>query len=155
MSFEVKDSGKREEFISGMVRDTAEGKVDYTLVLDGPMFERWATHLTRGAVKYDKRNWMKARGEAELSRFRESALRHFIAYLRGDEDEDHAAGVFFNINGVEYVKTRLEEAREEVVEIPHKVNRRAPRPNDDDDEGDEGMRKFGEAFLRCPDEEDG
>ena len=105
--FAIKDSGKREQFESGMVRDTADDKIDYTLVLDGPMFERWAVHLTKGAKKYAKRNWMKASGEAELARFKESALRHFISYLRGDTDEDHAAGTIFNINGAEYVKEKM------------------------------------------------
>lgn len=102
--FVIKDSGARESYSSGMVRDTATGKTDYALVLDGPMFERWAVHLTKGAVKYEKRNWMKAEGEAELARFRESALRHFLQWFRGDVDEDHASAVFFNINGAEYVR---------------------------------------------------
>ena len=112
--FVVKDSGKREQFESGMVRDTTEGKVDYTLVLDGPMFTRWAEHLTKGAVKYKKRNWMQANGQAEYDRFRESAMRHFVSYLDGLTDEDHAAGVFFNINGMEFVKYRMNEIKETV-----------------------------------------
>jgi hypothetical protein len=107
--FIIKDSGKRQEFDSGMVRDTTEDKTDYTLVLDGPMFRRWAVHLTKGAKKYSKRNWMKAAGQEELDRFKESALRHFIAWYYGETDEDHAAGVLFNVNGAEYVseKARL------------------------------------------------
>lgn len=104
--FVVKDSGVREEYKSGMVRDTAEGKIDYTLILDGPMFDRWADHLTKGAVKYAARNWMKAEGDAELERFKQSALRHFLQWFRGEDDEDHAAAVFFNINGAEYTKAR-------------------------------------------------
>ena len=103
MTFGIKDSGERKQFESGMVRDTTEGKIDYSLVLDGPMFKRWAEHLTKGAIKYDKRNWMKATGQAELDRFRESAIRHFIAWFYGERDEDHAAAVIFNINGAEYV----------------------------------------------------
>lgn len=104
--FEVKDSGKREQFEGGMQRDVTEGKVDYSLVLDGPMFRRWAEHLTKGAVKYEKRNWMKAQGEAEYQRFRESALRHFIQWFEGQTDEDHASAVYFNINGAEFLKER-------------------------------------------------
>lgn len=106
-TFEVKDSGVREAYASGMVRDTAEDKVNYLLIFDGPMFDRWAAHLTAGARKYDKRNWMLAAGEAEYERFRESATRHFRKWLEGEVDEDHAAGVFFNINGAEYVRSRL------------------------------------------------
>lgn len=104
----IKDSGARAEFEGGMVRDVTEGKVDYTLVFDGPMFERWAVHLTDGAQKYAKRNWMKGYGNEEVAdRFKESALRHFVQWFRGDTDEDHAAAVFFNINGFEYVKEGL------------------------------------------------
>ncbi len=107
MSYTVKDSGQRQEFSGGMVRDTTAGKVDYTLVFDGPMLDRWAEHLTKGAVKYDKGNWLKAEGQAELDRFRESAARHFRQWLRGDTDEDHAAAVFFNLNGYEHLKRKL------------------------------------------------
>lgn len=108
MSFEIKDSGQRQQFESGMRRDVTEGKTDYSLVLDGPLFERWAVHLTKGAQKYDKRNWMKAAGQEELDRFRESALRHFIAWFRGDTDEDHASACVFNINGALYVESQME-----------------------------------------------
>lgn len=110
MSFEVKDSGDRMEFESGMVRDTSEGKADYSLVYDGPMLDRWAEHLSKGAVKYSPRNWMLAQGDAEAERFRASAARHFRQWMRGDQDEDHAAAVFFNINGHEYVKAREQDA---------------------------------------------
>lgn len=106
--FVIKDSGKREQFSSGMVRDISGNKTDYTLILDGPMFERWAIHLTNGAKKYAKRNWMKAAGEEEYNRFKESALRHLIQWFHGERDEDHAAAVFFNINGAEYVKEKME-----------------------------------------------
>lgn len=111
-NFEVKDSGKRMEFDSGMVRDTPEGKVNFLRILDGPMLDRWAAHLEKGAVKYPddpdgRANWLKANGPAELRRFQASALRHTLQWVRGDEDEDHAAAVMFNINGAEYVKERM------------------------------------------------
>jgi len=103
----IKDSGERVQ-MAGMVRDTTKGKIRYDLVVgDGPMFKRWAQHLTDGAVKYAARNWMGAKSQEELERFRESALRHFIQWYTGELDEDHAAAVFFNINGAEYVKNRI------------------------------------------------
>lgn len=101
--FEVKDSGKREQFAGGMVRDVTEGKTNYALVLDGPMFDRWAEHLSKGAKKYGVRNWMMAAGTEEYERFRESAFRHFMQWYRGEIDEDHASAVYFNINGAEYM----------------------------------------------------
>lgn len=115
--FIVKDSGKREEFTSGMVRDTQEGKIDYSRIFDGPMVGRWGAHLTKGGVKYPDvepgvANWIRAEGQAELVRFRKSAVRHFFQWLRGDEDEDHAAAIFFNINGYEFVKAKLRAVKE-------------------------------------------
>jgi len=113
MEFDVKDSGVRQEFKSGMVRDTADGKTDYTRIMDGPMYDRWAIHLSKGAIKYpDIRpgiaNWTLADGEEEMIRFRKSAARHFRQWLRGDVDEDHASATYFNINGYEFVKAKIE-----------------------------------------------
>ncbi len=107
--FIIKDSGKREHFDSGMVRDIQEGKIDFTRIVDGPMFDRWAQHLTTGAKKYPDiapgvPNWMMANSNAENTRFRKSAFRHFVQWFKGDRDEDHAAAVFFNINGAEYIR---------------------------------------------------
>lgn len=101
----IKDSGERAQFASGMVRDVQDGKLNFALLRDGPMMQRWAKQLTDGAKKYAKRNWMLASGEEELERFRESAARHFEQWMNGETDEDHAAAVFFNINGYEYTKS--------------------------------------------------
>lgn len=105
--FVVKDSGERIEYPSGMHRDVQDGKTDFLLVRDGPMFRRWAEHLTKGATKYGRRNWQLASSEEEYERFRTSAARHFEQWLAGDRDEDHAAAVMFNVNAAEYVKDRL------------------------------------------------
>lgn len=107
MDFQVKDSGKRAEFQSGMVRDVNEDKTLWHLIFEGPMLRRFAVHLTKGAAKYSPGNWLKAEGDAELSRFRESAFRHFMQWYGGEDDEDHAAAVYFNINGAEYVREKM------------------------------------------------
>ena len=105
-TYTVKDSGQREEYASGMRRDTQEGKPDYALI--HPTFlTRLAMHLTRGAKKYGRHNWQLANSQAELIRFQSSAFRHLIQWLCGDEDEDHASAVCFNIMAGEYVKQRL------------------------------------------------
>lgn len=91
----------------GMTRSANEGKVNYSLVRDGPMHSRWARHLTSGAKEYGTRNWMLARSLPELLRFEESAARHFEQWIAGKVDEDHASAVYFNINGAEYVKDQL------------------------------------------------
>lgn len=107
--FSVKKSVSEETYDSGMVRGTQEGKIDYTLALDGPMFKRLAIHLTKGAQLYAARNWMKARGMAEYLRFKASALRHFLQWFWDERDEDHAAAVIFNVNGAEYVRQFFNE----------------------------------------------
>lgn len=111
MSYKILDSGERKEFASGMVRDTDTNKTYWALVASGPMLRRWAVHLTGGARKYARDNWMLASGEEELARFRESAFRHFIQWYYGETDEDHAAAVYFNINGAEFVKEKLESSK--------------------------------------------
>lgn len=114
-NFGIKDSGARQEFSSGMVRDTTEGKINFLSVRFGPMFRRWADHLTKGRVKYPDvspgtPNWTLASGMEEYLRAKESAARHFESWLNGERDEDHAAGVFFNINLAEYVLERADIA---------------------------------------------
>ena len=105
--FETKDSGNRQEFSTGMVRDTSTNKIRYDLVYM-PMFKRWAELMTRGAVKYSANNWKKAATQEELNRFKESAFRHFMTwFLDEDRSEDHGAAVFFNISGAEYVREKL------------------------------------------------
>lgn len=110
----VKDSGTRIDLPGGMHRDTNEGKIDYSLVFDGPMLKRWADHLTKGAVKYNKRNWMLGEGEEVEQRFKESLVRHFFEYLEGKTDEDHAAAVMFNINGLEYVREKNKHKKKDI-----------------------------------------
>lgn len=114
--FVVKAGGPQIVGAGGMVRSSAEGKTDFSLPLDGAMFQRWADHLTKATrppANYPKRNWLRAREgtpderRATMERARESAVRHFIQWYRGDLDEDHAAAVFFNINVHETVKETL------------------------------------------------
>jgi hypothetical protein len=106
MEFQTKDSGERQEFSTGMVRDVSTNKARYDLV-DEPMLTRWAELMGRGAVKYGENNWRKAATEQELNRFKESAFRHFMQWFKGQTDEDHGAAVFFNIAGAEMVKNKL------------------------------------------------
>lgn len=117
MKYATKDSGKRQNYDSGMRRDVQEGKPDFYLcITDQPysdqMLTRWAELMERGAVKYGRRNWQLADSEEELDRFKASAFRHFMQWVTGEDDEDHAAAVFFNINAAEYVKSKIGEKNE-------------------------------------------
>lgn len=103
--FKILDSGSRQQFSSGMVRDNDE-KIRYDLI---PLFmlDRFAEHLTKGAKKYSARNWQKAETKEELSRFVASAYRHFFAYMLGEETEDHFSAIIFNLCGIEMVRAKL------------------------------------------------
>lgn len=113
--WETKDSGVREEYDSGMRRDTQGGKPRFDLLLvEGLPYEeqfltRIAGLLERGAVKYGERNWQLANSEQELARFRASGIRHLMQWACGETDEDHAAAVVFNLLAAEYVKWKLEQ----------------------------------------------
>lgn len=112
--FVVKDSGQRQEYVSGMQRDLQEGKPRFGLIhpLSVPyadqMYTRMAIHMAKGAEKYGDRNWEKANSEEELERFIESAGRHCFQWQMGERDEDHASATMFNIGAGEYVRGVLE-----------------------------------------------
>jgi hypothetical protein len=112
--FETKDSGERQEFESGMVRDSDANKPMFELLyaeglpFEEQMLTRWAHLMRRGAQKYGKRNWLKGNGPEELERARGSALRHMYQWLMGETDEDHAAAVMANVMFAEYFRYRIE-----------------------------------------------
>jgi len=90
--FITKDSGKRQEFESGMVRDTQDGKPRYDLIpVEG--LHRLADLYARGAEKYDDNNWQKGQ---PFSRVYASLFRHLIAWREGERTEDHLAAVAWN-----------------------------------------------------------
>ncbi|MGH7484036.1 MAG: dATP/dGTP diphosphohydrolase domain-containing protein [bacterium] len=121
--FTTKDSGERAEYSTGMVRDTTEGKPRFDLLMpEGlpfgeQMLTRWAALMERGARKYTDRNWEKARTAVERARFVASAFRHFVQWMAGDTDEDHAAAVMFNIMGAEFVRYHMREDEADQVEV--------------------------------------
>lgn len=112
--FITKDSGKRSEYTSGMVRDTDEGKARFDLLFpeDVPynkqMLTRFADLMARGAAKYAERNWEKGNSQAEIDRAKSSALRHLIQWMTGEDDEDHAAAVMFNILQAETTSKKID-----------------------------------------------
>lgn len=88
----MNDSGTREEFSTGSVRDTAAGKPRIGLI--SPFFmRRLGAWLTLGAQKYAPRNWEKGQ---PFSRVTDSMARHLEAWKAGERDEDHLAAVACN-----------------------------------------------------------
>lgn len=91
--FVTKDSGTRQSFDSGAVRDIQIGKGRFDLI--SPIaIRRLAGVYERGAVKYGDRNWEKG---IPCSRLMDSALRHMFQFIEGLRDEDHLAQAAWNI----------------------------------------------------------
>ena len=100
----IKDSGKRESFDTGAVRDTRNSKGRFDLL---PLFaeEEVAKHFENGAVKYGDNNWMKG---IPLSRYLDSARRHLNKAARGQRDEPHFVAAAWNLLCLIDTKKRIE-----------------------------------------------
>lgn len=96
MSHDLKDSGQRETYPSGMVRETRTHKGRYDLVSPYAL-KRLALVYERGARKYSERNWELG---APFCRFLDSAMRHIQQYLMRQTDEDHLAHAAWNLFAV-------------------------------------------------------
>lgn len=115
--FKTKDSGKHQEFPTGMKRDTQDGKPRFDLMwirgmpYEEQMLTRYARLRTRGAEKYCESimvvNCELAQTEEEYYRFKASAARHFSQWMSDETDEDHMAAVIFNLQMAEMVKWKL------------------------------------------------
>lgn len=101
----VKDSGKRQTFKSGAVRDIQSGKGRYDL-LPTRAIRRLAEHYENGAVKYGDNNWLKG---IPLQRMMDSAMRHLFKALEGQTDEDHLTACAWNVLGIIEIQERIEE----------------------------------------------
>lgn len=53
-----------------------------------------AKHFEEGAKKYGERNWEKGIPE---ERYIDSAVRHYLKYKRGDDDESHDKAFVWNV----------------------------------------------------------
>lgn len=107
MNFDLKDSGKREEFTTGSVRDTREGKGRFDLI-PIPELRRLAQVYERGATKYGDDNWRKGQ---PLRRYIDSGIRHLLAAAEGQEDEDHIMQAAWNCFAFAYTLRAVREGR--------------------------------------------
>jgi hypothetical protein len=88
----VRDSGKRQAFKTGSVRDTRDGKGRFDLISPVAL-KALARHYENGARKYGDRNWEKGQ---PVSRYIDSAIRHLYGFLDGDRSEDHLSAAAWN-----------------------------------------------------------
>lgn len=103
----VQDSGKRQEFNTGAVRDIQEGKGRYDLI--SPIaLQRLAKHYENGAKKYGEGNWEKG---MPLSRYLDSLIRHAYKLVMGMDDEDHAAAIAWNAFAYIHTKEMIDQGK--------------------------------------------
>jgi hypothetical protein len=101
----MRDSGQREIFETGAVRDIAEGKVRPDLISPFAT-ERLAEWLRLGAEKYAERNWEKG---IPISRCMASLHRHLMRYQQGETDnEDHLAAILCNAMFIVHIDEMIE-----------------------------------------------
>jgi hypothetical protein len=109
----MQDSGERQQFDTGAVRDTTEGKGRFDLISPEVLF-RLARWTELGAIKYADRNWEKG---MPISRCVDSGIRHFIKYLDGWNDEDHLAAVVWNAMAIMH----FEKHKPELQDLPSRT----------------------------------
>jgi hypothetical protein len=88
----MEDSGDRQTFETGAIRDTAEDKPRPDLISPFMMC-RVGEWLRKGALKYEERNWEKG---IPFSRCTASLYRHLVKYMKGYRNEDHLSAIIFN-----------------------------------------------------------
>lgn len=100
----MQDSGVRQEFGNGAVRDTQTNKGRYDLLPATALFAI-ARVFEEGAKKYADRNWEIG---IPLSRYLDSALRHLLKHLEGQRDEPHMAQAGWNVLAYIHTATMIE-----------------------------------------------
>lgn len=101
------DSGQREQFGTGAVRDTADDKPRMGLISPFAL-RRLGEWLRLGAKKYAPRNWEKG---MPFSRVVDSLERHVQAYKAGDCGEDHLAAIMCNAMFLAHYEEMIERGR--------------------------------------------
>lgn len=120
MKYEIKDSGKKETFATGAIRDDGEGKGRYDLI--SPIaLQRLAILMEKGARKRGARNWEKG---FPVSRCWDSATRHLQKHLRGMRDEDHLAAILFNVMAIIHFEDRVAAGKlpKELIDWPEALS---------------------------------
>jgi hypothetical protein len=110
---QLKDSGARQDFGTGSVRDLGTGKGSYDLLQEYGI-HAVAMQLERGKDKYGWRNWEKGQ---PLARYIESARRHLGYHMMGLRDEPHMAAAIWNL--MCYVDT---DARIKTGRLPQELD---------------------------------
>lgn len=108
----MKDTGARSEFNTGSVREPVNGRGRPELISPYAL-RQLAIWCEKGAEKYSDRNWEKGQ---TYSRCTGSLLRHMIAWMAGENDEDHLTAIMWNAMALIHFR---ETDRQELDDMPH------------------------------------
>lgn len=113
--FIIKDSGNRQDFASGSVRDTQKGKPRPALI-PGTSMVKLAMHYGNGADKYGPSNWRKGQ---PIMRTLESVERHILAFKCGRIDEEHLIAGIWNLIDIDWTLDMIKHGK-----LPKKLDDR-------------------------------
>ncbi|HKJ03765.1 MAG TPA: dATP/dGTP diphosphohydrolase domain-containing protein [Longimicrobiales bacterium] len=115
MTEEKTDTAVRT-FITGSIRDAAEGKGRYDLISPFAL-ARLAHHYERGSVHYGDRNWERGQPYSVVL---DSAMRHIQKRMMGLRDEDHVAAAAWNLFALMHYEHQVAAGGlpEELADLP-------------------------------------
>lgn len=61
------------------------------------LLDRLAEHYKKGALVHGDNNWRLLITDEDLKIMKAAAYRHFISWLKGEDNEDHLAATVFNL----------------------------------------------------------
>lgn len=105
---QILDSGERTEFKTGAVRDMKRG-IGRMDLLPACALIRLSKHFEAGAEKYGEYNWQKG---IPIHSFIDSALRHLLKYLDGQNDEDHLCAAAWNCMCAMWTEEKIPEMQD-------------------------------------------
>ena len=101
----INDDGERITYgENAAVREPSTGKGRPDLISPFAL-TRLSKWYELGSMKYADRNWEKG---MNFSRYTASMFRHVIAWMKGDESEDHLAAIAWNAFAIMHHQEREE-----------------------------------------------
>lgn len=106
---------KITKWATGAIRDSQEGKEDYTETISWSAFKRYAQYMTGKKAKYGSGNFKKG---IPIESYEQSLLRHVQKYMENkyengtiEKEDDHLSAMVFNIFGIMHEEEREKKAR--------------------------------------------
>lgn len=88
------DQFQRNGFVTSLYHVLTNASINIFGNNPANMFLELAIHFEDGAIKYGENNWQKG---IPVNCYIDSAVRHYLKFLRGDKDEPHDRAFVWNI----------------------------------------------------------